>query len=109
MSHDLVRLSRTTLEAFNAFILQQKITDLQMELMTLHDLVKQIDPDHMYVFSHEYQAFIKTPNPSKSESEKDEEEDFTSGIYKDGVVTRGVVPPGYDLLMREVGQEVEDA
>ncbi len=107
MSHNLVRLSTTTLEAFNAFVLQQKITDLTMELMTLHDLVKQIDPEHMYVFSTEYQAFIKTKNPSRSESEEAREQDLTSGIYKDGVITRGVIPPGHDLLMQEVTDEEE--
>jgi hypothetical protein len=31
-----------------------------MELETLQDLVKILDPDHHYVFASEYGGFIKT-------------------------------------------------
>ena len=86
MSHNLVRLSPTTLQAFNAFVLQQKITDLTMELMTLHDLLKQLDPDHMYIFSSEYQAFVKTRNPSVAKSEG------VSDPTEGAIITRGVIP-----------------
>lgn len=111
MSHDLVRLSPVTLQAFSAFVLQQKITDLTMELMTLHDLLKTIDPDHMYVFSAEYQAFVKTRNPSRS----DEEVRETNRIYAGAVITKGAAdaeqqrinpaPSGQDLLKQEVADE----
>ena len=60
MQHELVRLSPVSLETFHAHVLQEKILDLQMEIITLRDLVQQLDPNHEYVFSQEYRAFVKT-------------------------------------------------
>lgn len=65
MEYEVVRMSPQVHDAFSAHMLQKKILDLTMELMTLRDLVTKLDPAHMYVFSPEYQAFIKTPHPKE--------------------------------------------
>jgi hypothetical protein len=41
-----------------------------MELMVMRDLLRQIDPAHMYVFSAEYSAFLKHKLPEKMEEEQ---------------------------------------
>lgn len=42
---------------------------MTVENVCLHDLVRQLDPDHMYLYSAEYQAFVKTPVSSTVENE----------------------------------------
>lgn len=83
--HDLVRLSPTTMECYAAHMLQQKINDLTIQLMTLHDLIRQLDPDHMYVFNPEYQSFVKTRL-----TDENVEQDSNSTMMQGAVITRGV-------------------
>jgi hypothetical protein len=49
---------------------QRQIMDYQAELMMYRDLIKKLDPDHNYVFSPEYLAFLKTPKPDTPEPER---------------------------------------
>jgi hypothetical protein len=57
------------MDAYNQHISQKVIMELQMEMMALRDLIKKIDPDHMYVFSPEYSAFLKSKLPKDLEPE----------------------------------------
>jgi hypothetical protein len=41
-----------------------------MEVMVMRDLIKQLDPQHMYTFSAEYGAFLKTKLPQPMEKEQ---------------------------------------
>jgi hypothetical protein len=41
-------------------VTEMTMLQLRMELLTLQDLVRQLDSDHSYFFSSEYAAFIKT-------------------------------------------------
>ena len=66
---EIVRLSPITLEAWRAHMAQRYTMDLQAELMVMRDLLKQLDPNHLYTFSPEYIAFIKTPVPEGLEEE----------------------------------------
>jgi hypothetical protein len=66
---EIVRLSPITLEAWRAHMSQKYTMDLQAELMVMRDLVKQLDPEHMYAFSPEYIAFVKTKLPETPEEE----------------------------------------
>ena len=67
---EIVRLSPICMDSFQQHMAKRTISDLQLEVMTLRDLVKKLDPDHMYVFSPEYQAYIKTELPKDIEPEK---------------------------------------
>ena len=66
---EIIRLSPITMEIFMQHIQQKKLLDLQMELNVWRDLVKQIDPEHLYVFSPEYNSFLKTPLLHQEEEE----------------------------------------
>jgi hypothetical protein len=66
---ELVRLSPITLEAWRAHMAQKFTMDLQAELMVMRDLLQQLDPEHSYIFSPEYIAFLKTKLPEKPEEE----------------------------------------
>jgi hypothetical protein len=66
---EVVRLSPIAMEIFVQHVNQKQILDLRMENTVWRDLVKQIDPDHLYVFSPEYNAFMKTPIPEESKEE----------------------------------------
>jgi hypothetical protein len=67
---EIVRLSPITMDSFNQHQSQKVIMELQMELMALRDLIKQIDPKHLYVFSPEYSAFLKSKLPDNMEGEQ---------------------------------------
>lgn len=58
---ELIRLTDSSLDIVNSNFLQRKLLDLTVENVCLHDLIRQLDPDHMYLYSAEYQAFVKTP------------------------------------------------
>lgn len=66
---EVVRLSPIAMEIFVQHVNQKQILDLRMENTVWRDLVKQIDPAHLYVFSPEYNAFFKTPIPEESKEE----------------------------------------
>jgi hypothetical protein len=66
---EIIRLSPIAMEIFVNHVTQKQVLDLRMENTVLRDLVKQIDPDHLYVFSPEYNAFLKTPVPAESKEE----------------------------------------
>ena len=66
---EIVRLSPVCIDSYNQHISQKVIMELQMELMAMRDLLKQIDPKHMYVFSPEYSAFLRTRLPDDLEPE----------------------------------------
>jgi hypothetical protein len=76
---EIVRLSPITMEVFMQHISRKRIIDLEMQLTVWRDLVKQIDPEHMYVFSPEYNAFLKTKLPEDAEEETlDQHKDISS-------------------------------
>jgi len=82
---EIVRLSPITMEIFMQHISQKQILELRMELQVWRDLVKQIDPEHLYVFSPEYNAFLKTPMPKEREEETlDQHKDLSSLAVIDG-------------------------
>ena len=85
---EIVRLSPIAMEIFYNHMSQKRILELQQELVVWRDLVKQIDPDHVYMFSKEYQAFFKTP------VEKDEQEvlDRHKDISSTAVITGSFHP-----------------
>jgi len=62
---EIVRMTEPTLDIINANFLQRKILDMTVELVCMHDLIKQLDPNHMYLYSAEYQGFVKTPVANK--------------------------------------------
>jgi len=66
---EIIRLSPICLDSYNQHISQKVIMELQMELMAMRDLLKKIDPQHMYVFSPEYSAFLRTRLPDDLEPE----------------------------------------
>jgi hypothetical protein len=86
--YDIVRLGPTTMHTYSSFQLQQKILNLQLEVMTLRDLLRQLDPEHMYVFNQEYQAFIRTRVPEDTPEEKG------SGIYAGAIISQGTLTQG---------------
>lgn len=57
--HNMVRISRECTQEYQKLVNQLQMIQMQMELLTLQDLVRQLDPDHSYFFSSEYAAFIK--------------------------------------------------
>jgi hypothetical protein len=67
---EFIRLSPIAIEIFFNHVSQKRILELQMELTVWRDLVKQIDPDHDYIWSKEYQAFMRI------KKEKDEGENL---------------------------------
>jgi hypothetical protein len=82
---EVVRLSPITMEVFMQHISQKKLLELQMELTVWRDLVKQIDPEHLYVFSPEYNAFLKTPMPKEREDESlDQHKELSAMAVIDG-------------------------
>lgn len=85
---EIVRVSPKTLQAYGSLKLQEQLIDLQIEIMTLRDLVKKLDPAHMYVFNLEYQAFVKTKDPDYVEPEEDK------GIYEGAIITEDIPPQG---------------
>jgi hypothetical protein len=58
--HEVVRISKECAAKYQDGVTQLTILQLRMELETLQDLVKILDPDHHYVFASEYGGFIKT-------------------------------------------------
>jgi hypothetical protein len=56
----MVRISKETTTEYQRMLTEMTMLQLRMELLTLQDLVRQLDSDHSYFFSSEYAAFIKT-------------------------------------------------
>lgn len=57
---EMIRMSEVTLDIINSHYLQKKLLDMTVELACMQDLIRQLDPQHMYLYSAEYQAFVKT-------------------------------------------------
>jgi hypothetical protein len=87
---EFVRMSPIAMEIFFNHVAQRRILDLQMELVVWKDLVKQIDPNHNYVWSKEYQAFMKI----EVEGEEEENLDRHKGLASTAVIDGSFRPGG---------------
>jgi len=79
---EIIRMSEPTLDIINSHFLQRKMLDMTVELVCLHDLVKQLDPENMYLYSAEYQGFVKTPIRNKVD-------EGVSRRHTEGAIIRG--------------------
>lgn len=81
---EFVRMSPIAMEIFFNHVSQKRILELQMELVVWKDLVKQIDPDNDYIWSKEYQAFMKIAKEVDEEEVLDRHKSIASTAVIDG-------------------------
>jgi hypothetical protein len=67
MNH-VVQLGEGVTEEIQRIRAKKHMLDLALRVFMLEELTKRLDPEHMYIYSEEYGAFIREPIDEESDN-----------------------------------------